>query len=233
MSTSIPPRNSQDCDQGLIRRHLPAFLALLGLMLIPVLLVGGWITAHGVSARDQPTAIEAGVARTLRHLAIPSQHRRLANPVAFKAEVLAEGRMHWADHCATCHGNDGRGGTAIGRNLYPKAPDMTLGDTQNLSDGELFAIIKNGIRLTGMPAWGDPSGSDDAQTWALVHFIRHLPRITPEELEEMKAMNPMSPMEKKEELEEEAFLGGTGRPDSPASSAQHPQSHATKKEKKS
>jgi hypothetical protein len=109
---------------------------------------------------------------------------------------------------------------------------MSLGDTQNLSDGELFAIIKNGIRLTGMPAWGDPSGSDDAQTWALVHFIRHLPRITPEELEEMKAMNPMSPMEKKEELEEEAFLGGTGRPDSPPSSAQHPQSHATKKEKK-
>jgi hypothetical protein len=65
-----------------------------------------------------------------------------------------------------------------------------------------------------------------------VHFIRHLPRITQEELEEMKAMNPVSPMEQKEELEEEAFLRGTGRPDSPSSSGQHPQSHATKKEKK-
>lgn len=231
MSTSISPQNIQDCDRGLIRRHLPAFLALLGLMVIAVLLISGWIITYGVSARDQPTAVEAGVARSLRHLAIPSRQRRLANPVVLKPEVLAEGRMHWADHCAICHGNDGRGGTAIGRNLYPKAPDMTLGDTQNLSDGELFTIIKNGIRLTGMPAWGDPSGSDDAQTWALVHFIRHLPRITQDELEEMKALNPVSPMEQKEELEEESFLRGTGRPDSPGSSRQHSQSHATKKEK--
>ena len=227
MNISIPPC----CDRGPIRRHLPAFLTLLGLIAAAALLAAGWILIHGVSARDQPTVLEAGAARTLRHLAVPLRVRQLANPVVLKPEILAEGRMHWADHCATCHGNDGRGQTTIGRNLYPKAPDMTLGDTQKLSDGELFAIIKNGVRLTGMPAWGDPSGSDDAQTWALVHFIRHLPRITPGELEEMKTMNPVSPMEKQEEMEEEAFLRGSERPDPPSPPGHHMSSHTAKKEK--
>src|SRR5467141_1262563 len=57
-------------------------------------------------------------------------------------------------HCATCHGNDGRRQTDIGRNMYPKAPDMRRARTQDLTDCELFSIIKNGIRLTGMSAWG-------------------------------------------------------------------------------
>jgi mono/diheme cytochrome c family protein len=80
--------------------------------------------------------------------------------------------------------------------------------TQDLTDGELFAIIKNGVRLTGMPAWGDPSGRDDADTWKLVHFIRHLPKITPAEVEQMKEMNPISPAEMKERQAEEEFLKG-------------------------
>src|SRR5204863_6298374 len=123
-------------------------------------------------------------------------------------DVLADGRAHWADHCAICHANDGSGQTEMGRNLYPKAPDMRQARTQNLTDGELFAIIKNGIRLTGMPACGDPSGRDDADTWKLVHFVRHLPRLTLKELEQMKAMNPVSPMELKEQKEEGEFLKG-------------------------
>ena len=80
--------------------------------------------------------------------------------------------------------------------------------TQELSDGELFAIIKNGVRLTGMPAWGDVAGHDDADNWKLVHFIRHLPKITPAEVERMKAMNPMTPAEMKEQQAEQNFLGG-------------------------
>ena len=63
--------------------------------------------------------------------------------------MIAEGRDHFADHCATCHANDGSGNTEMGRGLYPKAPDMRLPATQNLSDAELFYIIENGVRLTG------------------------------------------------------------------------------------
>ncbi len=204
---------------GFVRRHLTAFATLLSIFACLGGLAGLWIIAHGVSARDQPTVIEKVLARTLRHLAIPLENRRINNPLPLTPELLALGRMHWADHCATCHGNDGRGQTEIGRNLYPKAPDMTLWATQKLTDGEMLAIIRNGIRLTGMPAWGDASGHDDTQNWELIHFIRHLPKVTQEELGQMKAMNPVSPMERKEEQQEDAFLNGSDATDSPHPSA--------------
>jgi mono/diheme cytochrome c family protein len=173
---------------------------------------------HGVSARDQPTAIEALVARRLRHLAVPRSARQAQNPVLATPDVLAEAHAHFADHCASCHGNDGSGQTEIGQHLYPKAPDMRQTDTQSLSDGELFYIIHNGVRLTGMPAWGDDSPAEDQESWKLVHFIRHLPEISHEELTEMKKLNPKSPQEMEEEEEEQQFLQGE---DSPSPSPQH------------
>ncbi len=135
--------------------------------------------------------------------------RDARNAVPFTPEVWSHARAHFADHCALCHGNDGRGDTEIGRNLYPKAPDMRLPATQRLADGELYWIIENGVRLTGMPAWGDGT-ADDADTWALVHFVRHLNDLTPEHLKEMEALNPKSPSELEEERQDRAFLEGTG-----------------------
>lgn len=205
----------------LARYAVPCLIVLLGLGAL-VLAGVGWIVVHGVSARDAPTAAEEVMARALRHLAVPAGERRRPNPVPPGPEVLAEGRAHWADHCATCHGNDGRGDTEMGRNMYPKAPDMTLDKTQHLTDGELFAIIKNGVRLTGMPAWGSPGSEGDAQTWKLVHFVRHLREITPKELDQMKAMNPVSPMGQETEQEEEAFLSGDEDPGPSTSTPHHP-----------
>lgn len=195
----------------------------IGLALV-VLVMAGAATAvtllvqHGFSARDQPTAIEAFVARRLRHLAVPRSARQARNPILATLDVLAEARAHFADHCASCHGNDGSGQTEMGQHLYPKAPDMRQADTQSLSDGELFYIIHNGVRLTGMPAWGDNPPEEDQDSWKLVHFIRHLPKLSPEELEAMKKLNPKSPQEMEEEQEEEKFLQGD---DSPASTPQH------------
>jgi|SRR6266508_3644037 len=95
----------------------------------------------------------------------------------------------------------------MGRNLYPRAPDMRLPATQAISDGEPFYIIENGVRLTGMPAWAAPGSEEDS--WKLVHFIRHLPLLTPEELIEMDSLNPRSAGEWRGlEEEEERFLGG-------------------------
>ncbi len=188
------------------------WLAALALALLVALVGVALVLRRGFSARDEPGAIEAAVARRLRHLAVPRGARERASPVTLTPEVLAEGRTHFADHCASCHGNDGRGQTQLGRNLYPKAPDMQLPDTQSLSDGELFYIIHNGIRFTGMPAWGDGTPEDDLDSWKLVHFIRHLPQITPQELEEMKALNPMTRAELDEEEDMRRFLEGGEAP---------------------
>jgi mono/diheme cytochrome c family protein len=142
----------------------------------------------------------------LRHYAVPADLRDRKNPLPASPGVIAEGRAHFADHCAYCHGNDGKGQTSIGPALYPKVPDMTLKETQSQTDGALFATIENGIRLTGMPAWGNGTAESAAGSWALVRFIRHLPEITPEEIEEMKALNPKTRAELAAEAEERKFL---------------------------
>ena len=180
---------------------------------------------YGVSARDQPTRIEHVLARAMRHYATPSDLRNRKNPVPLTPEVLDEARAHFADHCAQCHGNDGKGQTAIGQGLYPKAPDMTHDETQSQSDGEIFATIENGIRLTGMPAWGDGTAESAHASWTLVHFIRHLPKITAEELSDMERLNPRPHAEWAQLQEEETFLAGETAGEAPPPAASKPHHH--------
>lgn len=73
-----------------------------------------------------------------------------------------------------CHGRDGSGQTKIGRNLYPRVPDLRSQETQGLTDGEIHYIVENGIQLTGMPALGNPHEEQGNDSWKLVLFIRDL-----------------------------------------------------------
>ena len=163
--------------------------------------------ANGFSDQAQPGAVERWMARRARAMAVPTGAKERANPVPVSPEVLAEARAHWADHCASCHANDGSGDVVMGKRMYPPAPDMRKPATQSMTDGELFYIIQNGVRFTGMPAWGG-SDQDAEESWKLVHFIRHLPEVTLEERKQMEKLNPRSPEELKEEEEEEKFLKG-------------------------
>jgi mono/diheme cytochrome c family protein len=166
--------------------------------------------ARGFSASQPPGALERWIARRARSAAMPSDARARPNPLPNTPEVLADARAHWADHCATCHANDGSGDTLLGKRTSPPAPDMRLDATQKLTDGELFYVIQNGIRLTAMPAWGSGSAHDDQDSWKLVHFIRHLPNLTLAEKQEMEKLNPKAPGDLKEEEEEKKFLQGEG-----------------------
>lgn len=201
-------------------------LTLLGLLLLAIAAAIAVSMLHdGLSAKATPTRLEAFVARNARHLAIPGNARLTQNPVLDSPEIQREARLHFADHCAICHGNDGSGDTLIGNGLYPKPPDLRKPATQELSDGELFWIIENGVRFTGMPAFGgnaehnhgggNHGGGQDS--WKLVHFIRHLPHLTVAERMEMERYNPKGPEDRAEEQEEEQFLNEatpTARPES-------------------
>ena len=191
---------------------LKAFALMVAVVIALTIVTFIWIGSRGISAQAQPGTLETVVARTMRRVAMPRSGRQLPNPVPKSAEVLAEGMAHYADHCAVCHANDGSGETEVGRGLYPKPPDMRLDATQSLTDGELFYIIENGVRLTGMPAWATGTEEGRTATWHLVHFIRELPRLKPEQIEQMKSMNPRSPQEVRQEIEEEKFLQGGTEP---------------------
>jgi len=178
-------------------------VALVGLMVA----VAVSILHNGLSARARPSAMEEMLARNAWHLSIPSNARAMRNPLLASEENLKDARLHFADHCAICHANDGSGDALFGRGLYPKPPDLRQAETQNHSDGELFWIIENGVRFTGMPSFARHGMGADS--WRLVLFIRHLPHLTAEERIEMSRYNPKSPEDREEEKDEDDFLNGT------------------------
>src|SRR5258708_21175995 len=193
-------------------------VALLGL----VVAVAASILHDGLSAHATPNRFEIMVARNMRHLAIPSNARLAQNPVLVSPEGMRDARLHFADHCAICHGNDGGGQTVIGGGLYPKPPDLRLPETQNLADGELFWIIENVVRFTGMPGFslgGEQGGMEGS--WKLVHFIRHLPHLTAAERIEMERYNPKGPEDRAEEQQENDFLNGATPKAMPESKDHH------------
>lgn len=197
----------------------------MGLLIILVIVIaigvyGIAMVRRGFSTRQNPSWLETTMARAARKMAYPSSATDMKNPIPDTHENMLEAEAHWADHCATCHANNGSGDTVIGKNLYPRAPDMRKEDTQNMTDGQLYYTIQNGVRLTGMPAWGN-AGDNDEATWKLVHFIRHLSQLTPEEEKRMESLNPKSPDEMQEEKEEQEFLNGGPEPSQKSAPMKH------------
>lgn len=190
-----------------MRRTFVIVCSIATLLLLVCVIFWHHVRETGFSTRVEPTSMEAMMAGSLREGAIPGRYAQMKNPVASDEATLTEARAHFADHCAVCHGNNGDGKTMFGKGMYPRPPDLRAPDTQHMSDGEIYWTIKNGVRLSGMPAFGDP-GDDDLDSWKLVCFIRHLPKMTAQESEEMKKLNPKTPMEMMEEQQEEQFLNG-------------------------
>jgi mono/diheme cytochrome c family protein len=207
-----------------------AFVRALAVLVVLGAVVGGLlaysVVRRGLSTRTEPSRIEESLARGMRRMATPRAVRSMANPVEPTPAVLQDARAHFADHCAVCHGNNGSGDTAIGRSLYPRSPDMRGEATQALTDGELFSIIENGIRLTGMPAWGTGTPDGEHASWALVHFIRRLPSLTEDEIQEMESLNPKSAEEWRADEEARRFLSGEEvEPAVPAPPHKHDELH--------
>jgi predicted CXXCH cytochrome family protein len=153
-------------------------LKIIGILLCAFALFAAiyffFLIRRGFSATDEPSTIERTVARTVRNLSIPSKAKSEKNPLQEDSAVLTEARDIFIDRCAGCHGQDASGATTIGRNLYPKAPDLRVSPTQDLTDGQIHYIIQHGVRLTGMPAWGNPHEEQGDASWKLVLYLRYL-----------------------------------------------------------
>ena len=175
-------------------------------------LVFGYVRTTGLRADVAPGPFETRIARTVRSFAIPGRDRARSNPVARSEEAVLAGLEHFADHCAICHANDGSGMSDFGRGLFPPPPDLRAAPTQQLSDGELFYIVENGVRFTGMPAFGTDTAEGEDESWKLVHFIRRLPQLSERELERMKELNPRSAEDIRHEIAEQEFLRGGREP---------------------
>jgi plastocyanin len=158
----------------------------VGLVVLAAVVAAGgaavyaFVEWQGLRADRPPAAVETAVARRLLWLSIPASDRRLTNPLASDPDAWRAGSDHFAEHCARCHGLDGRGATDIGPRMYPPVPDLASDAVQRLSDGALFSIIRHGVRWTGMPAFASSHTPED--TWRLVAFVRRVPGLTKADL---------------------------------------------------
>lgn len=158
------------------------FLSGVVFTLVALGLGGAAIVAAGLldpAASVPPGALETRIARFALDRAVARRAPKSPNPLKADTEVLRSGRDHYKSMCVGCHGAPGVDPSEAGEGLNPPAPDLTLGRVQKRTDGELFWLVQNGIRMTGMPAFG-PSHKDE-EIWKIVAFLRHLPALTPED----------------------------------------------------
>ena len=158
---------------------------LLGILIVAlaVLLVfatGSWNIAASVA----PGRLESKIALFAATRSIEKRAPNKTNPASGPATLRA-GLGHFKENCVMCHGAPGVPEAELGMGLNPPAPDLTLPQIQKMTDGQLFWVVQNGIRMTGMPAFG-PTHSEQ-QLWQIVAFIRHLPELTAAEQQVLKA----------------------------------------------
>jgi mono/diheme cytochrome c family protein len=140
--------------------------------------------SFNVAATLPPGKVEKQVAGFALDKSVQKRAPAGKNPLAGNADAVRGGLAHYKEMCVTCHGAPGVDASEIGEGLNPPAPDLTLSKVQARTDGQLFWLVQNGIRMTGMPAFG-PTHKDE-EVWKIVAFLRHLPELTPEEEKQLK-----------------------------------------------
>lgn len=138
---------------------------------------------YNVAASEPHASPTIWLLETARVRSIRAHAKGIASPGDLaKLGRVVSGAAHYSEHCANCHGGPGVEADDMADGMYPKPPSLTE-VSKRFAPGELFWILKNGIKMTGMPAWGDHSDDD---LWNAVAFLEKLPGMTPEEYRHLK-----------------------------------------------
>jgi mono/diheme cytochrome c family protein len=150
------------------------------ILALAVVLIVIALMRFNLAALPEPGRFETRISDMAKSFLIhrASRHGIPPRPLDTKASV-ARGGSHYGLDCSVCHSDNGRGQTPVGQWMYPRAADLTSKRVQNYSDQELFWIIQNGIRLTGMPAFAKVETED--HIWDVVNYVRTLPGALPKD----------------------------------------------------
>ena len=153
-----------------MKRWILAILIALALA-STVVIVG--LNQIRLDALQEPGQVETFLATVIKQFLVRRSSREGIPPAPTNLqESIAQGDKLYAIDCSMCHGSDGHTPSDSGRWMYPRASDLTSPLVQRYSDRELFWIVKNGIRLSGMPAFGRVES--DEHIWNLAHYVRSL-----------------------------------------------------------
>ena len=163
-------------------------LKLLLLVLIAALVgaIGfAYSGAFNVAADNPHWPLTASLMETTRDRSIALRARDVGAPPALgDASLIAMGAEHYSEMCTDCHLAPGMGETEIRAGLYPKPPELAKAGARRTPE-QAFWIIKHGLKMSGMPAWG--ATHDDRSVWAMVGFLQKLPELSPAEYEALVA----------------------------------------------
>ncbi|MEO8431633.1 MAG: cytochrome c [Acidobacteriota bacterium] len=187
-------------------------LFLSGAVVAIVLATG----SYDVAATKPPSKWETKIATFALNRSVSKRAPRGGNPMPATPEVLKAGLDHYRENCVTCHGAPGVDASEIGEGLNPPAPDLTLPRVQSRPPAEMFWIVSNGIRSTGMPAFGPTHDSNEI--WKIVTFLKHLPEVGTEEQKILKAGTE----EADHHHEEKSAPAAETMPSPPATPHDHP-----------
>lgn len=144
-----------------------------------------WIGAINMAAAPPPGPIESFVGNVAYEGSLARRAPHTTDPYKNDPAVIQDGFAHFHENCVMCHGAPDVKPAELAKGLHPDAPELSADDTQAMSDGELFWTVKNGVRMTGMPAFS-PTHTDD-EIWKIIAFMRHLNHLTPEEKAQLRA----------------------------------------------
>lgn len=155
-------------------------LAGTGVLLLVVVAAGAGLAAFGmfnVGADEPPGTFAEMFFPSARDRSIAARAADITVPKLDDPQMVAEGAEHYAPMCAMCHLAPGMADTDLRKGLHPQPP--VLATLALRPAGEQFWIVKHGIQMTGMPAWG--ATHSDGDIWKMVAFLQKLPGMTPEQ----------------------------------------------------
>jgi len=150
-------------------------------LVVPIILLA--MGAINMGADVKPGLIERTIAPWALDRSVGKRAPTGTNPYAGDSAAIATGLDHYRENCVMCHGAPDVEAADLSKGIHPSAP--SLGKENDTSDGEFFWVVKHGIRMTAMPAFG-PTHTDE-EIWKLVAFIRHLPDLTTQEQDSLRA----------------------------------------------
>ena len=144
------------------------------ILTLAMLLIVIAVMRFNLTAIPEPGHVETRAANLAKRVLIYRASRQAIPPRPLDTKASVDnGSTHYGLECSICHGTDGHIQAPLGRWMYPRPADLSGSQVQSYSDQELFWIIQNGIRFTGMPAFGKVESPE--HIWDLVNYVRTLP----------------------------------------------------------
>jgi thiosulfate dehydrogenase len=162
-------------DNKLVRRGWLFFLS--GVFLGPfIIAVGLWLGIWPWRATSVPTSFEKTLGARSLHRALAREAKKLRAPFPASDETLLAGLKIFRANCAGCHGDLGQPSAWGANGFYPRVPQFG-GEPSSLRAEEMFLVVRNGIRYSGMGAWKELMSEDD--TWRVVIFLSNGKSLSP------------------------------------------------------